>query len=397
MFKIKTLALAAALASGVLAPAAHAADVKMYGIIDTGIIVENNHMGRQDSSTYAREEFGVNLGPRIGLIANEDLGNGLKVKMQLENLFESDNGTMRFNRLFGGEASLALLGGFGEVAVGRMGALTSPFGHWGIFGLEATPFGFGWGRAGGVHWMQGGDRLDNTVSYASPKIGGVQFYAQYSFQTGSNPIPGVEEAHTGDNNRRAALGFKYAGPRVTVVGTVDQIWHPGPDSGTSWGGAEDSQLVSLTTNFLVNEDTRIYVMGQAFKNFYQVPGTPLYSAKGLIGAANLAANNASGVNGKGFDGYVLGVSAKINVWGGDLLLTAAYDDFEYKGAVKAGQETGLKRYMVGAAYEYPLSKRTHVYGAANWSHGSGLFDSSNFDGSSDPNSEQIMFGLTHFF
>lgn len=397
MKKLNTIAAAVAAALTLFGMSVQAADVKMYGIIDTGIIVENNHMGKQDSSVTAREEFGVNLGPRIGLIANEDLGNGVKVKMQLENLFESDNGTMRFNRLFGGESSLALLGNFGEVAVGRMGALTSPFGHWGIYGLNATPFGFGWGRAGGVHWMQGGDRLDNVISYASPKFSNTQLYAQYSFQTGSNPIAGVEEAETNDNNRRAAVGFKYEGPRLTIVGVFDQIWHPDPSTGTSWAGNEDSQLASLTTNFLIADGMRIYVMGQAFKNFYTVPGTPVYSPVGLIGAANLGAENKNGINGKGFDGYVFGISAKINLWGGDLLLTSAYDDFEYKGDVKAGQETGLKRYMLGAAYEYPISKRTHLYGAVNWSHGSGLFDSDNFDGENDPNSEQLMFGLTHFF
>lgn len=397
MFKLNSLAAAVVAASAALAVSAQAADVKMYGIIDTGIIVENNHMGTQDSSTTAREEFGINLGPRIGLVAHEDLANGLKVKVQLESLYESDNGALRFNRLFGGESSLAVLSDFGEVAFGRMGALTSPFGHWGVFGRDATPFGFGWGRAGGVHWMQGGDRLDNAVSYASPKFANTQLYAQYSFQTGSNPIPGVEQAHTKDNNRRAAVGIKYEGPRITVVGTLDQIWHPDPSFGASWSGAKDSQLASLTTNFLVTDSTRIYVIGQVFRNFYTVPGTPVYSPVKLIGAANLGANNPSGINGKGFDGYVLGLSAKIKVAGGDLMLTTSYDDFEYKGEVKAGQETGLKRYMVGAAYEYPLSKRTHVYGSANWAHGTGLFDSSNFSDSTDPNSEQVMFGLTHFF
>ena len=167
--------------------------MRRYGIIDTGIIVENNRNGVNGTECTAREEFGVNLGPRVGLVANEDLGNGLKVKMQLESLFESDNGAMRFNRLFGGESSLAVIGRFGEFAAGRMGALTSPFGHWGMFGLEATPFGFGWGRAGGVHWMQGGDRLDNALSWASPELaGGLTLYAQYSFPNeAGQPIPRV--------------------------------------------------------------------------------------------------------------------------------------------------------------------------------------------------------------
>ena len=395
---LRNTSIAAALAAASLAPAAEAADVRMYGIIDTGIIVENNRNGVNGTECTAREEFGVNLGPRVGLVANEDLGNGLKVKMQLESLFESDNGAMRFNRLFGGESSLAVIGRFGEFAAGRMGALTSPFGHWGMFGLEATPFGFGWGRAGGVHWMQGGDRLDNALSWASPELaGGLTLYAQYSFQTGSNPVPGVEEADTEDNNRRAALGFKYRTPKVTFAGTVDRIMHPAPETGASWSGARDSTLASLAVNFLVADNVRLYVMGQMFRDFYTVPGTPVYMPVSLIGSNNLADENARGVSGRGFDGYVLGLNAKIGLWGGDLMLTSAYDDIEYKGHVKAGAETGLKRWLLGAAYEYPLSKRTHLYGAANWTHGSGLFDSDNFEDTSDPNSEQVMFGITHFF
>lgn len=101
----------------------------------------------------------------------------------------------------------------GEIAFGRMGALVSPFGHWGIFGMQATPFGFGWGRSGGMHWMVGGDRLDNTISYATPTIaGGLQLFAQYSFQTGTNADPGVEESKERHNTRRASA--------ASLAGTV---------------------------------------------------------------------------------------------------------------------------------------------------------------------------------
>lgn len=210
-------------------------------------------------------------------------------------------------------------------------------------------------------------------------------------------MPGVEEADTEDNNRRAALGFKYRTPKVTFAGTVDRIMHPAPETGASWSGARDSTLASLAVNFLVADNVRLYVMGQMFRDFYTVPGTPVYMPVSLIGSNNLADENARGVSGRGFDGYVLGLNAKIGLWGGDLMLTSAYDDIEYKGHVKAGAETGLKRWLLGAAYEYPLSKRTHLYGAANWTHGSGLFDSDNFEDTSDPNSEQVMFGITHFF
>lgn len=111
--RLTRLAAAAAFAA---AFSVQAADFSVYGIVDTGIIVEHNKMGSQPSSTSAREEFGVNLGPRIGLTGTEDLGNGTKVKMLLENLFESDDGEMLFSRLWGGEASLALEGSMGEIA-----------------------------------------------------------------------------------------------------------------------------------------------------------------------------------------------------------------------------------------------------------------------------------------
>ncbi|MFR4552390.1 MAG: porin [Sutterella wadsworthensis] len=151
--RLTRLAAAAAFAA---AFSVQAADFSVYGIVDTGIIVEHNKMGSQPSSTSAREEFGVNLGPRIGLTGTEDLGNGTKVKMLLENLFESDDGEMLFSRLWGGEASLALEGSMGEIAVGRMGALVSPFGHWGIFGMQATPSASA--GAFGRHALDGGRR-----------------------------------------------------------------------------------------------------------------------------------------------------------------------------------------------------------------------------------------------
>lgn len=390
--RLTRLAAAAAFAA---AFSVQAADFSVYGIVDTGIIVEHNKMGSQPSSTSAREEFGVNLGPRIGLTGTEDLGNGTKVKMLLENLFESDDGEMLFSRLWGGEASLALEGSMGEIAFGRMGALVSPFGHWGIFGMQATPFGFGWGRSGGMHWMVGGDRLDNTISYATPTIaGGLQLFVQYSFQTGTNADPGVEESKERHNTRRASAAFRWQGQSLTAVGVFDRIMNTHKD-GADYG--EDTTIVSLTVNFLVHPDVRLFVVGQGFKNVYSAPGTPEHPVSKLISAGNLASDNQSGIAGRGFDGWVASLNAQIKCFGGDLYLTSAYDDWEYKGHVVDGQTTDLKRVLFGAAFEYPLSKHTHLYASANWTHGSGLFDTKNFSDSSDPNSSQVMAGLTYFF
>ena len=390
----KTLAAAVICAA---AFSANAADVRMYGIIDTGIIVENNKMGPQDSSTWAREEFGVNLGPRLGWIVTEDINPDLKVRVQLENLFQSDDGQMRFERLWGGESSLALQGKFGEVAFGRVGVLTSPFGRWGIFGLEATPFGNGWGRSGGVHYLAGAaDRLDNSINWASPNfLGGMQVFGQYSFSAGTNAGAVQEEAKQRHNTRRGAVGVRYKTEAFSAVGVLDHTWNTHNKAGADYG--EDTTIASVAVNFLTVPSVRLFIMGQYFKNVYTAPGTPVHSVLKLVGTKGLAADNQSGIAGRGFDGYNVGFNAQIKLWGGDLYLTSAFDNWEYKGHVVDGQETSLKHYLLGAAYEYPLSKKVHVYGAANWTHGTGLFDTNNFSDSSDPNSWQLMGGLTYFF
>lgn len=252
-----------------------------------------------------------------------------------------------------------------------------------------------WGRSGGMHWMVGGDRLDNTISYATPTIaGGLQLFAQYSFQTGTNADPGVEESKERHNTRRASAAFRWQGQSLTAVGVFDRIMNTHKD-GADYG--EDTTIASLTVNFLVHPDVRLFVVGQGFKNVYSAPGTPEHPVSKLISAGNLASDNQSGIAGRGFDGWVASLNAQIKCFGGDLYLTSAYDDWEYKGHVVDGQTTDLKRVLFGAAFEYPLSKHTHLYASANWTHGSGLFDTKNFSDSSDPNSSQFMAGLTYFF
>ena len=109
----------------------------------------------------------------------------------------------------------------------------------------------------------GGDRLDNTISYATPTIaGGLQLFAQYSFQTGTNADPGVEESKERHNTRRASAAFRWQGQSLTAVGVFDRIMNTHKD-GADYG--EDTTIASLTVNFLVHPDVRLFVVGQGFK------------------------------------------------------------------------------------------------------------------------------------
>ena len=127
MFK-KSLAAIAVL--GTAAGFACAADVTLYGVVDTGLLFTDHQVKvdgdkKLDQSTFGLES-GVSAGSRFGLKGTEDLGNGLKVGFKLENGFNADDGTLgNDGRLFGREASVSLIGDFGTLSMGRMGGVGS--------------------------------------------------------------------------------------------------------------------------------------------------------------------------------------------------------------------------------------------------------------------------------
>lgn len=124
----KTLAAVAVL--GAFAGSALAADVQLYGIIDTGIgynHVDADGLG-EDTDSFEMQS-GQASGSRWGLKGTEDLGNGLKVGFILENSITTDDGVdsgVMFNR----ESSLFLEGGFGKIAFGRIGSINNGQSSW---------------------------------------------------------------------------------------------------------------------------------------------------------------------------------------------------------------------------------------------------------------------------
>ena len=91
MFK-KTLAAVAVL--GAFAGSAFAANVTMYGIIDTGLGYTSTDKGYGEDVNKFDMRSGQNSASRFGVKGEEDLGNGLKVGFSLENGFNSDDGQL---------------------------------------------------------------------------------------------------------------------------------------------------------------------------------------------------------------------------------------------------------------------------------------------------------------
>ena len=132
----KTFVAAAVL--GALAGSAFAADVTLYGVIDTGL--NYSHVDTDVPGVDATDSFemksGQQAGSRFGLKGVEEIGN-VKVGFNLESGFNSDTGTFRTaGSLFDREASLWVQGGFGKVAAGKIGSINQGTSSWGGVGRE---------------------------------------------------------------------------------------------------------------------------------------------------------------------------------------------------------------------------------------------------------------------
>ena len=95
-------------------------------------------------------------------------------------------------------------------------------------------------------------------------------------------------------------------------------------------------------------------------------------------------------------GWSLGVSAAIPAAGGNVLVGASYMDAEAADSLdsSAYKDAEVSRWIVSAGYDYPLSKRTNVYGVVTYNQ-----DSMDKIGAkdADPTVWGVMLGMRHKF
>ena len=376
MFK-KTLAAVAVL--GAFAGSAFAANVTMYGIIDTGLGYTSTDKGYGEDVNKFDMRSGQNSASRFGVKGEEDLGNGVKVGFSLENGFSSDDGKLSTaNRLFDREALLYVAGDFGELGMGRQGDLASGNGRYGLFGGKVSPFSTGWSDIAGHKYVMGAGfgRMDNSVTYKTPTFAGFNVLAQYSFKKDSTD-KGREGSSAVD--RQYALGASFTAGDLYLTGIVTQT------NLESLGqtDVEDPLTVSLGGNYNFGV-AKLYVAGQYFKDSdLAVQQIDRYNKE----------TNTKGQTGKQFNGFGLTVGADVPAFGGTAKALVGYMDADDQAATDAHD---MQRYAFSVGYEYPLSKRTFVYGGAGYYMDS--YDKGSKDGYDDKASvAAVNAGLVHKF
>ena len=376
----KTLAAVAVL--GAFAGSALAADVQLYGLIDTGLqYLHSDADTNKDATNSFSMESGMASASRFGFKGTEDLGNGLTVGFVLENGFTSDDGAEK-GVFFDRESSLFLQGGFGKVAFGRMGSINNGTSSWGKYGMISA-FGTSWGdyAAQAGTWAMGAGLWDNMISYQTPTFAGVTVYAQYGMGNAVTDYNSVENESSSD--RYYALGATYANGPLNLYLAVDSInyaTYNGKTNTTS--DVDDSLTVTLGGNFDF-EVVKLFAGAQYFDEI---------KLSTMKGAVQLDSGTLAGK----MEGWSLGVSASIPAAGGTVLVGAAYLDAEAAGSVTGdAKDDELNRWIVSAGYDYPFSKRTDVYGVVTYNQDQ--MDSKTAANDRDPSVYGVMVGLRHKF
>ncbi|MDO5532512.1 porin [Sutterella sp.] len=320
---------------------AHAADVEVYGIVDTGLVYERLTGTLLPQSNTFSMESGVNSGSRFGLRGSEDLGNGFAVSFRLENGFGSDDGTLKQSsddttRLFGREARVTLETPYGSVSFGRMGALTSGCGTFDIFQAEADVMDGGYANHIGTQVWFERDRYDNLVTLESPVFAGVKLYAQYSFATDGQEQAGNERKQ----DRYAALGATWTVGDLSLVGVVDSVLYE-HDAEDYIIKRRDAVAVSVGANYALDPVT-VFAGAQWGR----------FNKSSHIGIVDASDDSFMIV-----DGWNFAAGARFDLPCGSLETSVFYDDL--KGSYSPVMK--LEKWGVGVMHSYPLSKRTVVY------------------------------------
>lgn len=377
--------IAVAVLGACVAGSALAANVDVYGRIDTGLSYVHQKIGDQAGTDTFSMDSGMSSGNRWGLKGSEDLGNGYQVGFVLESGFDADTGAMSKDGLFNREATLRVSGPFGSIYAGRMGRIGSDAGSVGFYAGSVSPFGSGWGKMPGHFAVTANydSRYSNALAYVSPKVGPVTVYAQYT-------MGNATENESGDN-RLFSLGAQADFGALQVLGLVEYLNKKSVDDTTVYDDSkyDDSYTINLGGSYDFGV-AKVFLAGQYFK------AAPDY--------AGMKGNYADEI-GKGnewhfsFDGFGVNVGATAPIGAGEFLVSAGYGKGDLNIDTKDAK-LSADAYIIQVGYTYPFSKRTNLYAGAGYMQTSMEDGITNTDGTysdKDFKTTQVMFGLLHKF
>lgn len=316
----------ASLLSLAAVPALAQSSVTLYGRIDTSIEYANfgpNHVARLGSGDIFASQW--------GLKGAEDLGGGYRAIFKLEDGFNSTNGAIGGNgALFGREAWVGLSGPFGAMQAGvNYTILHTSFVTYSQPGYGA---GLAWCNAANNFVGPAFLRVNNSVRYTSPRMGGVLLRAIAA--RGANGAANLPS--TLGDTYGASLNY-IAGALSIDVDYMQQTFSPASAANlntTSPTAAGNYALGAISYDFGFIKPAFIYLRHR---------GGP-----DVATGVNAASSNPHN------DLFELDATVPV----GSALVLLSYGHYR-KVADSEGNADSF-----GVRYDYPLSKRTVVYTGA---------------------------------
>jgi predicted porin len=233
--------------------------VTAFGIIDLAA----RSLKGADTVRYLSNEGRATS--RLGFRGVEDMGGGLKAGFHIESQVNADDGSAGSPNFWQRRATVSLMGGFGEIRLGRDKSATrtlvdtfDPFGTSGMPGLNRL-------LTDGVDR----NRMDNGVIYFLPSMGGV--YGSLSLTAG-------EGANSSGTARSTSARLGYKAGALDVSGAYGQFGSSNKLKITALGGSYDFGGFALMGQYST------YKQGSNTRKLSSVGGSVKLGAGKLIGS-----------------------------------------------------------------------------------------------------------------
>jgi len=326
---IKSVLIAAIMTGSIamILPAS-AAQITIYGRIDSGVLYQNNFGDSVKENTFTLDS-GLNTASRWGIKGSEDITNNLQAIFRLENRFMSDSGTFKSftsgksGRMFGGQSTVGLKSkSFGELTMGRVAGINSGSG---TYDLQYYMDAFGGGTVGTGNAPVKSTRYDNTITYQTPWLSGFQGTIQYSLK--DDGYDNGDET-TSDVNHYYGVSLHYRNGGLHLIGIFEGVdW--GNVTQIEGGATRDKKAVTFGGSYRF-EPVTLYLQAQYFQGLNALDGFKVNRTSGSIEGYGIHAGTQfwlSGLSswqsmvywkdykeklndGRSYDGNTLGIATK---------------------------------------------------------------------------------------
>jgi len=305
-------------------------NVTVYGVVDTAYVYSTGERqgALKKNANFSGIQSGGLAGSRLGFKGQEDLGNGLKAVFTLEyalNL-DADEGvgvgsTLKARQQWVGLKSATL----GQIALGRQYAPAYDAQARNdslAASAVASPLQILVAAAGATIAAASPARINNSVTYTSPKLAGFTVSGIYGFGENTTSATAAGNGVSAGDDGLYGLGLNYANGGLNV----DAVYHKANDK-TAYSQKDTNEwMIAGSYDFKVVKVTASY---QDLEN------------KGTVGTADLS-NRVWSI------GAIMPVFSKGAIHAG-------YADLDWDAKGKGGSQS----WALG--YTHRLSKRTTLY------------------------------------